>query len=91
MAPALARLGRDAVARLLAREGADVSEWHPIETAPRDRPVEIYAAPFEDLRGFACVATWHPEGGWCVCEIRQATHWREVGSDDRTSPIGGPL
>jgi hypothetical protein len=53
-----------------------VSDWQPIETAPQDgTEVLVYASPYEDLRGFCCVAKWHPDAGWCVCELRMATHW----------------
>ena len=60
--------------------------WQPIETAPRDRPVEVYApAPDParwheavcDLPPMAALIQWHPDGGFCVCTIREATHWRD--------------
>ena len=62
-------------------------DWQPIETAPRDRPVEVYAPPPDpvkwadavcDLPEVMCIAQWHPDAGFCVCTIREVTHWREV-------------
>lgn len=61
--------------------------WQPIETAPQDRMVLVYAPSPDptrwhtsvcDLSPIICAAKWHPEGGWCVCEIREVTHWRPV-------------
>ncbi len=57
-------------------------EWQPIATAPTDgTPVKVYAAPYEDLPGFQAVAAYHPDGGWCVCELRTVTHWQPLGPD----------
>ena len=54
-------------------------EWQPIETAPRDGTnVWVYAAPFQDLPGFQCRYGYHPEGGWCVDELREVTHWQPL-------------
>lgn len=49
--------------------------WRPIENAPRNFPVLVYAAAAHGLPAFQCVAQWHPDGGWCVDELREATHW----------------
>ncbi len=57
-------------------------EWQPIATAPTDgTPVKVYAAAYEDLPGFQTVAAYHPDGGWCVCELRTVTHWQPLGPD----------
>ena len=62
-------------------------DWQPIETAPEDRPVEVYAPPPDpakwvvavcDMPEIMCIAKWHPDAGFCVCTIREVTHWREV-------------
>lgn len=51
-------------------------EWQPIGTAPTDGArVIVYAAPYQGLPGFVCVADYHPDGGWCVDELREVTHW----------------
>lgn len=62
-----------------------MADWQPIETAPtgdagtRDAPdVLVYAAPAHGLPGFMCVARWDIDAGWCVDELRQATHWQPL-------------
>lgn len=61
--------------------------WQPIKTAPKDQMVLVYAPSPDptrwhtsvcDLSPIICAAKWHPEGGWCVCEIREVTHWRPL-------------
>jgi len=48
--------------------------------------VEVYAPPpaparwhesMCDLPPVVCLVQWHPDGGFCVCEVREVTHWRE--------------
>jgi hypothetical protein len=46
-------------------------------TAPHDRPVVIYAPPREDLPEFAGMCEWHPDAGFCVCELREPTYWMD--------------
>lgn len=55
------------------------SGWQPIATAPTDGTlVWVYAAPREGLDGFVTHAAYHPDGGWCVCEIRHAEFWQPM-------------
>lgn len=54
------------------------SLWQPIETAPQDRLVLLYASEKYGLPAFQCVAKWRPDAGWCVDELRDATHWQEL-------------
>lgn len=78
----------DAILSTLAAAGLVVEQgWQPIETAPQDRMVLVYAPSPDptrwhttvcDLLPIVCAAKWHPEGGWCVCEIREVTHWRPL-------------
>jgi hypothetical protein len=49
--------------------------WQPIETAPLDEWVLVYAATAHGLGGFICTARHHSDGGWCVDELRHTTHW----------------
>lgn len=59
--------------------------WQPIETAPKDgTEVLVYAAPYEDLRGFQTVAAWHEAAGWCVDELREATHWMPLSEPPKS-------
>lgn len=53
----------------------EMTGWRPIKSAPRNFPVLVYAAPAHGLPAFQTVAAWHPDAGWCVCELREATHW----------------
>lgn len=70
------------------RDLLDATEWRPISTAPKDGTrILVYAAEREGLPAFQCVAAWHTDGGWCVDELREATHWHPLlappgGSDD---------
>lgn len=56
--------------------------WQPIETAPTDGTmVLVYAVVLEPkkwgikLDPIICAAAYHEDAGFCVCEIRDATHW----------------
>ena len=51
--------------------------WQPIATAPHDRPIVVYAPPREGLPEFAGMCEWHPDAGFCVCELREVTHWMD--------------
>ena len=61
-------------------------EWRPIESAPRDGTrVLVYAPPPDPakwhgstLGSLICAVKYHADGGWCVCEIRKATHWQPL-------------
>jgi hypothetical protein len=60
-------------------------DWQPIETAPKDgTKVLVYATVLHPekwgvhLEPMVCAASYHPDAGWCVCEIRDATHWRPL-------------
>jgi len=57
----------------------DPTTWQPIETAPTDGTlVRVWVAPDYELPGFETVTYYHPEGGWCVDEVREATYWKPV-------------
>ena len=60
--------------------------WQPIETAPHDQWVLVYAAPAHGLPGFVCAALCTREGGWCVDELRHATHWRPLPAVPEMTP-----
>lgn len=78
----------DAILAALSAAGLVVEQgWQPIETAPQDQMVLVYSPSPDptlwhtsvcDLSPIICAAKWHPEGGWCVCEIREVTHWRPL-------------
>lgn len=64
--------------RRMAGELRLLSSWHDISSAPQDIPVLIYAEAAHGLPAFQTVAQWHSDAGWCVCELREATHWRPL-------------
>lgn len=59
--------------------------WQPIDTAPKDgTEVLVYAAltppekwheSVRDLPAFIGRCSYHPDAGWCVCTMREVTHW----------------
>ena len=73
---------RDAEIAALKAERA----WRPIESAPRDGTrVLVYAPPPDPakwhgstLGSLICTVEYHADGGWCVCEIREATRWQPL-------------
>jgi hypothetical protein len=58
-------------------------EWRTMESAPRDQPIMVFA-PGEDprwspaLSDLISICQWHPDAGFCVCELRDPTHWRPL-------------
>lgn len=50
--------------------------WRPIESAPKDQLIEVYAPSREGLNPIVSLCEWHPDAGFCICEIRYPTHWR---------------
>jgi hypothetical protein len=76
----------DAFLTALAAAGHVIEQdWQPIATAPRDgTEVLVYARVLHPekwgvhLEPMVCAASYHPDAGWCVCEIRDATHWRPL-------------
>lgn len=68
-----------------------MSEWQPIETAPRDgtrillftqwRGDEISPEPFSEIQigewdeGNPAPGVWHRRAGWSVEKVGDATHW----------------
>ncbi len=53
-------------------------EWQHIDSAPKDRWIFVYAAPYFELEGFVCVCHWHPDAGFCVDELREAVAWMPI-------------
>jgi hypothetical protein len=54
------------------------SEWRPIAEAPLDPKltIEVYAPARDGLNPLVTLCNYHPDAGWCVCELREVTHWR---------------
>lgn len=84
------------VKRLLAEnEGLRLaSDWQPIETAPTDGTMVLVYAPATDPAKWAidlpeaiCTAVYHEDAGWCICTVRDVTHWRPLPNPP-TPPTG---
>jgi hypothetical protein len=59
--------------------------WRPIEEAPKDGSIQIvYTAAYEDLPAFISECAWHPDAGWCTCELRVVTHF--LAEDETNGP-----
>lgn len=79
---------RSPEAAAIAAWNRRADDWQPIETAPRDgTEVLVYATmpdhlqwadPDKQLRPVTRVTAWHPDAGWCVDELREASHWRPL-------------
>jgi hypothetical protein len=57
------------------------TDWRTIDSAPRDGTAILVFAPGRsdrwegDLGDLICRCAWHPDAGFCVCELRDPTHW----------------
>ncbi|TXH14962.1 MAG: DUF551 domain-containing protein [Hyphomicrobiaceae bacterium] len=51
-------------------------DWQPISTAPRDGTLFLAWAPAaEGLPAMFSLCAWHPDAGFCIDELREASHW----------------
>jgi hypothetical protein len=56
-----------------------LSEWRPIEEAPKDGTgIIVFAAPAHGLEGFVTFCRWHESAGFCVDELREPTDWQPL-------------
>lgn len=57
-----------------------MTEWKPIDSAPKDGTLFLaYAeAGQHDLPALFSLCAWHPDAGFCICELREATHWQPL-------------
>lgn len=53
-------------------------KWQPIERAPKDRDILVYAPPREGLEGLYSVCRWHEDAGFCIDEIREPAFFMEL-------------
>ena len=59
------------------------NSWHPIECAPRNRPIIVYCPAIYKPNGeidfpeLVCLCKYHESAGFCVHEIQEPTHWME--------------
>lgn len=63
-------------ATAMLRELLAEREWRDMDSAPIDgTKIIVWAAPAHGLPGFATLAAYHPDAGWCVDELCEATKW----------------
>jgi len=75
-------------------EIAASQKWRHISTAPKDAWIFVYAAPYTGggddpemwLPGFVSLCHWHPDGGFCVDELRQPIAWQPIVYPDPPLP-----
>ncbi len=55
---------------------AAAPRWRDIATAPKDgTEIWTYSPPAHGLKALYSTCAWHPDAGFCVCELRDPTHW----------------
>lgn len=64
-------------------------EWMPIKTAPKDVLIHVFAWDVngvispeytDDYPPMQAITQWHELAGFCVCELREATHWMPLAN-----------
>lgn len=61
----------------------DHDGWEPIATAPKNgMRVKVYAPGFQELPPILTTACWDEGAGWCVCELREVSHWRHLTHEE---------
>ena len=73
----------DLIRFLIESECEELNPWQPIETAPKDREILVYAPAYQDLRFLISVCKWNESAGFCIDELRQPTHWMELPKPPR--------
>lgn len=66
--------------------------WQRLETAPKDRPIVVYAPPRDGLPEMTAICRWHPDASFCIDELREPTHWIErptCAGAARPEPVAG--
>ena len=69
------------IAGTLREECKELDPWLPIESAPKDRDILVYAPPYQDLEALQYVCKWHESAGFCIDELRTPTHHKELSPD----------
>lgn len=77
-----------------AGEAGGSGSWRDIDSAPRDGTAILVFAPGRSdrweggLGDLICRCAWHPEAGFCVCELREPTHWQPLPPPPNPSARG---
>ncbi len=62
----------------LLSECTELNAWQPIETAPRDREILVYAPSYSELRCLKQIISYHDSAGYYIDELRYPTHRQEL-------------
>ena len=71
------------ILHMLVDECKELNAWQPIETAPKDREILVYAPPYQDLKSLTKIIAYHNSAGYCIDELRYPTHWQELPEDPK--------
>lgn len=63
----------------------ELDPWLPIEDAPKDRYVRVFAPAYQDLPALQQVCKWHESAGFCIDELRTPTHYKELDDEPKNS------
>ena len=69
----------------LLDECVELDPWLPIENAPKDRYVRVFAPAYQDLPSLQQVCKWHESAGFCIDELRTPTHYKELDDEPKNS------
>ena len=72
------------VIQALINECREQDPWLPIEDAPKDRYIRVFAPAYDGLPALQQVCRWHESAGFCIDKLRTPTHYKEL--DDEPSP-----
>lgn len=64
-----------------------MTDWQPIETAPRDgTEIVVWCDGVQDLPPLASLCAWHPDAGFCVDELREPKYWIAPPNNQGNAP-----
>lgn len=64
------------------------NQWKPIETAPKDgTKILVWCPSAHGLDELYAVCAYHEDAGFCVCELREPTHWQPLPQPPERSMI----
>ena len=69
----------------LIQQCHELDPWLPIEDAPKDRYVRVFAPAYQDLPPLQQVCKWHESAGFCIDDLRTPTHYKELDDEPKNS------
>lgn len=67
----------------LIQQCKELNPWLPIENAPKNREILVYAPPHDGLDALKRICKWHESAGFCIDELRTPTHYQELPDDPK--------